>query len=216
MPRLHGGRTDFIGESTLAKQDELSSTEKLLELIRDEGPSSPQTYPAGAPRPAGQSITTFLSNSLSFTKTAMSVGVDLGHEDLKLVKVNRVSDRKIELVDFTRVALKPEIPRDHADFHQFLRATLIKFCGSEKSIEMWGAIPSARVETRHLRIPKVPPKQIANTVPPLTCTTLCFPIAIGPMCFSSSERPRPPAAQCSRSAAGPAEFSFPPPAPALR
>ena len=164
MPRLHGGRTDFIGESTLAKQDELSSTEKLLELIRDEGPSSPQTYPAGAPRPAGQRITTFLSNSLSFTKTAMSVGVDLGHEDLKLVKVNRVSDRKIELVDFTRVALKPEIPRDHADFHQFLRATLIKFCGSEKSIEMWGAIPSARVETRHLRIPKVPPKQIANTV----------------------------------------------------
>jgi hypothetical protein len=41
----------------------------------------------------------------------MSAGVDLGHEDLKLVKVNRVSDRKMELIDYTRVALVPETPR---------------------------------------------------------------------------------------------------------
>lgn len=148
----------------MAKQDELSSTEKLLELIRDEGPSSPQPYPGGPPRPAGQGLKTLLSNTLSFAKTAISVGVDLGHEDLKLVKVNRVSDRKIELTDYTRVALDPEIPRDHPDFHQFLRATLAKFCGTAKSIEMWGTIPSARVETRHFKIPKVSPKQIANTV----------------------------------------------------
>ena len=155
---------DFIGESTLAKQDELSSTEKLLELIRDEGSSSLHTGPSDAPQPAGQRLKTLLRNSLSFSKGAWSVGVDLGHEDVKLVKVKRVSDRKVELTDYARVTLDPEIPRDHPDFHQFLRATLIKFCGSATPVELWGTIPSARVETRHLKVPKVPQKQIANTV----------------------------------------------------
>jgi len=155
---------DFIGENTLAKQDELSSTEKLLELIRDEGPSSLHTGPSGVPRPAGQRFKNLLSNSLSFSKGAWSVGVDLGHDDVKLVKVKRVSDRKFELTDFTRVTLDPEIPRDHPNFHQFLRATLIKFCGSAGTVELWGTIPSARVETRHLKVPKVSQKQLANTV----------------------------------------------------
>ena len=133
---------DFIGESDLAKQDELSSTEKLLELIRDEGPASPHTGPYDAPQAAGQRFKNLLSNSLSFGKSAWSAGVDLGHEDVKLVKVKRVSDRKIEITDFTRVALDPEIPRDHPNFHQFLRATLIKFCGSANAVELWGTIPS--------------------------------------------------------------------------
>ncbi|HSM89895.1 MAG TPA: hypothetical protein VLT56_07715, partial [Desulfobacterales bacterium] len=155
---------DFIGESDLAKQDELSSTEKLLELIRDEGPASPHTGPYDAPQAAGQRFKNLLSNSLSFGKSAWSAGVDLGHEDVKLVKVKRVSDRKIEITDFTRVALDPEIPRDHPNFHQFLRATLIKFCGSANAVELWGTIPSARVETRHLKVPKVSQKQLANTV----------------------------------------------------
>jgi Tfp pilus assembly PilM family ATPase len=153
----------FIGESTLAKQDELSSTEKLLELIRDENPSSLQKDPAGAPLPTGQRFKTLLSNSLSFGKGTWSVGVDLGHEDVKLIKVKRVSDRKIELSDFTRIPLDGEIPRDHPEFHQFLRGALIKFCGTANPIELWGTIPSARVETRYLKIPKVPLKQIANT-----------------------------------------------------
>ncbi|MCK7510727.1 MAG: hypothetical protein MZV70_46125 [Desulfobacterales bacterium] len=38
------------------------------------------------------------------------MGVDLGREDLKLVKVKRVSDRKVELLEFTRVALDPGDP----------------------------------------------------------------------------------------------------------
>lgn len=148
----------------MAKQDELSSTEKLLELIRDEDQSSLKTGFPGSPQPSGQRLKTLLSHSLSFSKSTWLVGVDLGHEDVKLVKVRRASDRKIELTDYTRVALDPEIPRDHPNFHQFLHATLIKFCGSASTVELWATIPSARVETRHLKVPKVPQKQLANTV----------------------------------------------------
>lgn len=146
----------------MAKQDELSSTERLLELIRDSD-AEKQSISDGE-KPTGQRWRTLLSSSFSLSRGNPTVGVDLGREDLKLVKVNRISDRKIELMEFTRVPFDPEIPRDHPGFPQFLGSTLQKFCGSAKTMELWATIPSARVETRHLKIPKVSQNQIANSV----------------------------------------------------
>ncbi len=148
----------------MANKDELSSTERLLELIRDEGPASLQTNTLGTPKTTGQRFRELWTHSLPFSKTAVSVGVDLGHDDIRLVKVNRPSDRKIELHEWARVALDPKVPRDHPDFYKILHAALIKFCGSAAGVELWTTIPSARVETRYLRVPKVPEKQLTNTV----------------------------------------------------
>jgi Tfp pilus assembly PilM family ATPase len=154
-------RGSKIGENALGKPDELSSTERLLELIRNEQSADPEPVAA---KPPGGRLKAFLADSLPLARQGVSVGVDLGHEDLKLVMVNRVSDRKVALLDFSRVELNPEIHRDHPNFHQFLRSALLKFCGTSKVTELWGTIPSARVENRHLKIPKVPQKQIANSV----------------------------------------------------
>ena len=151
----------MIGENALGKPDELSSTERLLELIRNEQPEGPEPIVAKTP---GSRLKTFLADSLPLTRQGASVGVDLGHDELKLVRVNRVSDRKVDLLDFSRVELNPEIPRDHPNFPQFLRSTLLKFCGTDKVTDLWGTIPSARVENRYLKIPKVPQKQISNSV----------------------------------------------------
>ena len=38
------------------------------------------------------------------------------------------------------------------------------FCGNSKNVKLWCTISSARVETRQIRIPKVNPKQIPNSV----------------------------------------------------
>lgn len=150
-------------KTPLAKQDELSSTERLLELIRDSDAEIQPSSEFGGPRPAGQRFRTLLSHSLAFAKKTLSVGVDLSREDLKLVKVNQVSGRKFELLEFSRVPFDPEIPRDHPNFSQFLRSALLKFCGPSTRVELWATIPSARVETRYLKIPKVPQNQIANS-----------------------------------------------------
>jgi Tfp pilus assembly PilM family ATPase len=91
------------------------------------------------------------------------VGVDLGRDDIKLVKVNRASEHKAELLEVTRVPFDPEIPRDQPGFAQFLGSALQKFCGPAKNAEIWVTIPSGRVETRYLKIPKVSQKQIANS-----------------------------------------------------
>jgi type IV pilus assembly protein PilM len=148
----------------LAKKDELSSTERLLELIRDEASADAPAADSGTPQPVGNRIRNLLSNSVSISKKSISVGVDLGREDVKLVMLNRVSERKTEVLDYARVTLNPEIPKDHPEFHQFIRSTLEKFCGPHRNIELWATISSARVENRHIKIPKVPQKQVANSV----------------------------------------------------
>jgi type IV pilus assembly protein PilM len=92
------------------------------------------------------------------------VGVDLGHDDIKLIKIHRISDQKYEMLEYTRIPFEADITRENSQFYQFLRSSLARFCGSSKKSEIWCTIPSARVETRQLRIPKVNQKQIENTV----------------------------------------------------
>ncbi len=147
----------------MAKRDALSSTERLLDLIRDD--RKPEyTAPAVTSRQSfGQRFKSMFNNSVAFKK-AISVGVDLGHDDLKLVKINRISDHKLELLDYARIPFDPAIPKNSPQFPQFLRQHLSRFCGHLKKMDLWCTIPSARVETRQIRIPKVSQKQIANSV----------------------------------------------------
>jgi type IV pilus assembly protein PilM len=117
-----------------------------------------------APPSMPQRFSSFLSDSVSFAKKPPCIGVDLGHEDLKLIKVSRASEKKIELLGCARVPFAADIPREHPKFPQFLRSALLNFCGQGRHFEIWTTISSARVETRHIRIPKVSSKQLPNSV----------------------------------------------------
>ena len=90
--------------------------------------------------------------------------MDLGHDNLRLIKIQRVSDQKFKLLDFARIPYDPDISRHGPQFHEFLKPVMADFCGHSKNIEIWCNIPSAKVETRQIRIPKVNPKQIPNAV----------------------------------------------------
>ena len=147
----------------MARQDIQSSTEKLLELIRSGDEKAYDDFEADKP-PSGLNRLRFaFRGPISFRKST-TIGVDLGHDDLKMVKVHRISDTKFEMLDYTRVPFDPEISRESEEFHQFLRPVLADFCGRAKNVELWCTISSARVETRPLRIPKVSAKQLPNTV----------------------------------------------------
>ncbi len=148
----------------MAKQDELSSTERLLEIIRDETPAGDNAAGVESPPSTGARIKNFISDSVSISRKSITVGVDLRHEDIKLVMLHRVSEGKTKLLDYARIELDPKIPKTHAEFPRFLRSALMTFCGHKRNLELWATISSARVETRHIKIPKVPSKQIANSV----------------------------------------------------
>jgi type IV pilus assembly protein PilM len=146
----------------LAKHDEISSTERLLELIRSDSEEETEDTAKPSRRPPGR-LKSLFQSKISFKKK-ITVGVDLGHDDLKLVKVQRVSDQQYEMLEYTRVPFDPEIPRENPQFFQFLRPALAEFCGFGKNFDIWCTISSARVETRQIRIPKVASKQVANAI----------------------------------------------------
>jgi type IV pilus assembly protein PilM len=147
----------------LAKQDEISSTEKLLELIRDNNSKAYDEYETDS-KPSGLGrLKSVFSNSISFRK-ATTIGVDLGHDDLKMVKIHRISDSKFEMLDYARVPFNPDIARESDEFYQFLKPVLADFCDRTKNVDFWCTISSARVETRPLRIPRVSAKQLRNSV----------------------------------------------------
>jgi len=146
----------------LAKQDEISSTERLLDLIRTESEEGFADSDLSSQKRAGRTKS-FLRSPISFKKN-ITVGVDIGYDDLKLVKIKRVSENSYELLEYARVPFDPEIPRESPKFYTFLRPTLAEFCGSSKSMDIWCTISSARVETRQFRIPKVPSRQIPNAI----------------------------------------------------
>ncbi|MDH3881796.1 MAG: pilus assembly protein PilM, partial [Desulfobacteraceae bacterium] len=147
----------------MAKRDEVSSTERLLDLIRED--SNPEGSASGidSQKSFGHQLKNIFNNPVSFRKTIV-VGVDLGHDDIKLVKISRISDQKYEMLEYERIPFDENLDRQSPKFPQFLRTVLANFCGKTKNIVLWSTTPSARVETRQIRIPKVNPKQIFNSV----------------------------------------------------
>ena len=152
----------------MGKQDEISSTEKLLELIRnnkrtqESGQSAPPKI--GSKEPISPHIKSRAKKRSTSTRKSATVGVDIGYEDLKLVKIHNASNQKHELLDYLRVPFETDIHPGHPDFYRFLKKNLNRFCGSQKNLEIWSCISSARVELRYLRIPKVPQKQLSNAI----------------------------------------------------
>ena len=146
----------------MAKKDEISSTEKLLGLIRQKEnneATTTETEPSGTFEAPSQP--TILSNVVPMRKKA-GVGIDIGYHELKLAMVNQVSDKRQELLDFISIPYEAGITPTSPKFPNFLRDTLKAFCGKTKKIALWNAISSAKVETRNLKIPKVSKKQIDN------------------------------------------------------
>ncbi|MCF8050018.1 MAG: pilus assembly protein PilM [Desulfobacterales bacterium] len=94
----------------------------------------------------------------------MTVGISLGVNELRLVKVGQGPDKNRVLLNYETISYPAQVSPKSPQFLLFLKRTLTQFCRESKAPEIWSAISSAKVEMRYLRIPKVPRKQIANTV----------------------------------------------------
>ncbi len=147
----------------MAKRDEVTSTERLLDIIRTDSKQDFAAGPVRSDKSFRLRLKNFINNPVSLTKT-VSVGVDLGHDDIKLVKVRRISNQKYEMLEYERIPFNDNVDRESPQFPQFLRTVLTDFCGNTKNVDLWCTISSARVETRQIRIPKVNQKQIPNSV----------------------------------------------------
>ena len=141
----------------------MSSTERLLDLIRDDSKPDFNVDSMGSKKSFGHRIKNIVNNPAAFRK-AITIGVDLGHEDIKMIKISRIADQKYEMLEYERIPFTEDVDRQSPQFPQFLRTVLTDFCRNSKNVDIWCTISSARVETRQIRIPKVAPKQIPNSV----------------------------------------------------
>jgi type IV pilus assembly protein PilM len=150
----------MIRSTELGRKDEISSTEKLLDLIRDNTlpPSS-----ANLTEPAAPTQKTGLFKALTFQK-AIGIGVEIGNRSIKIAKISRVSDKSFELLDYDTIAVEQAEPFDTPRLAKALAAVLSRFCTGLKRYDIWCCVASAKVETRCIRIPKLPKKQIPNAV----------------------------------------------------
>ena len=145
----------------MASRKEIHSTEKLLNVIRNdnskdtETPGSPARVQETIAGPVRRTVTTFKK---------ITIGVDIGHTYIKLAKVARLSSKSYELIDYLTVQLDGALTTKNSEFQELLKTTLDQFCGDKGRYDIWSAIASAKVETRCLRIPKLPRNQVANAV----------------------------------------------------
>ncbi|MCG6892948.1 MAG: hypothetical protein LJE65_05030 [Desulfobacteraceae bacterium] len=149
----------------MAKPNEISSTERLLRLIRgSKGPSgrTAEVSSDGKPKAAAKrSAASFFPVSL---KKKSTIGIDIGRDNLKMVEMQGVAEGKPVLVNYEVVAFENDLVAESPGFPAFFKSALSRFTHGRKAVSIWAAIPSTNVDTRYLLIPKVPKKQIANAV----------------------------------------------------
>lgn len=144
--------------------NEITSTEKLLDFIRNKkNVPVPAALTVKMRPPARKKIQLTFTNKQSIKKS-INVGIDIGHESLRLIKTDRISDNKWSLIDYQTIPFNRGIRKGTPDFINFLKAELNQFCGSYKKINLWAIMSAANVNVRHILIPKVPKNQIENAV----------------------------------------------------
>ncbi len=147
----------------LRKNDEISSTERLLNVIRDDSEVEDEMMEISPPELI-ETETKFSFSNVFFIRRIVNVGVIIGESYILLAMTRQSIEGKWELLDYTRVSCDSKLKKDSRSFISFLDSTLTDFCGSQEHCNIWTTIYSSKIETRYLMIPKVSEKQIANAV----------------------------------------------------
>ncbi len=143
----------------MATRDDISSTEKLLDLIRAETGPGPEPLPPSARKKSKP------KHRLSLlSRKRVCVGLEFGSRELRLVKLGSVADRKWTLLGVARVPCEADPAADISGFAPFLRETLSEFLDRSPANGIWAILPTSLAEIRRIQIPKISRKQIPTAV----------------------------------------------------
>jgi Tfp pilus assembly PilM family ATPase len=93
-----------------------------------------------------------------------TVGIDIGQDYLRLVRVVETAGGKLEIIARRRFAVPPKARLNSPEFAAFLKSSLNAICGSAKRTDLWVNMSTASIDVHHVRIPKVAKKQLSNVV----------------------------------------------------
>ncbi|MCX5839986.1 MAG: hypothetical protein NTY16_00735 [Deltaproteobacteria bacterium] len=145
--------------------NDITSTEKLLDIIREnKKESQPAALADKTPLPSPPKKIKLAFPGKVSTQKNITVGVDIGHDFLRLVKTTKSSDKKWQLLDYQTIPLNRLTRKGTPEFLNFLKNEITRFCGSYQKINIWAIMSAANVNVRHIRIPKVAKNEIENFV----------------------------------------------------
>ena len=145
--------------------NDITSTEKLLDIIRGKKKASqPEAVADKAPLPSPPKKIKLAFAGKVFIQKSISVGVDIGHDFLRLAKTTRSSDKNWQLLDYQSIPLNRLARKGTPEFLNFLKNEITRFCGIYQKVNIWAIMSAANVNVRHIRIPKVAKNEIENFV----------------------------------------------------
>jgi len=148
----------------LSRFKETTSTEKLLDFIRNKKvdaapPSSDISKISSQEKEVPGTSLTIVSE-----KRPVNIGIDISHDYLTLVKTTKLTDKSWALLGYKSISLTHIDSKKSSEFISFIKFQLNNFFGTDNIVNLWANMSSARVNVRHLKIPKVPKNQIENTI----------------------------------------------------
>ena len=147
---------------------DMNSTDRLLNVIR--GTEQPPTEAKDAVRdiPSGPKKTDINSHhffsGLFAGKRRFRLGVDIGQENINFVKMAKGSDGTPLLIEQKIIKIDDPLKRGSTEFNKFLQSALTAFAGSTEECEIWAMMNATEVSVHHLKIPRVPGKQLENVI----------------------------------------------------
>ncbi len=148
----------------MPKDNEIDSTEKLLNVIRsnDDGlnnTGNEKDTVAAPPQAKKSKLSLFPRNNI------LNVGVILGTKDMKMVKLKTIPGKLPELLEYKSYDVEKEVFANRPKFVSLLKSSLTDFVGVDReAANIWTVISTAKVEMRYIKIPKVPKNEISNAI----------------------------------------------------
>ncbi len=152
----------------MARTDDINSTEKLLNVIREAGQASPdpdaKKRRVSKPAKKTAKILDISSAKHAADKKRYTIGVDFGQGFIGLAKTIKASDGRPMLIDHKIIRYDHLTSKNTSEFNNLLKSSLISFCGSFSSCSIWTMMSAGEVNVNYLKVAHVPKKQLENVI----------------------------------------------------
>jgi Tfp pilus assembly PilM family ATPase/Tfp pilus assembly protein PilN len=150
----------------MKKNKQLTSTERLLEIIRagSRPATSDNPGPEKSSRPGKQPSFLRRLSGVSLLGSPSSVGIDIRTDAIYLVKVRGGGRAEKRVLGHLSLPLPPGTSRFDAQFSEMLKEALQKLCGRKENVSLWAAIPPESCDVKRFVIPRVPPAKMPDVV----------------------------------------------------
>lgn len=148
----------------MVRSEEMHSTEASPDRMHRPAPQPSPTAADAVRPPSGRQPRPAFRLPAIRPRKPVVLGVEIGHADIRIAKTIRLADKRYQLVDYCRTALQGRPAWHDPLFRKQLKEALEGIGADQGRCEIWSAIPSARVELRCLRVPKLKKRQLANAV----------------------------------------------------